>query len=97
MGAGGQQGSVLFDFLNETLRTLIVSGEDEQNLLDAFARYLVHSDIKYFTIKSMLSIVKEKSKTGCQDERFTDNATKLLLAIKLPNGNSAKGQKALTS
>lgn len=92
-----QKGAVLADFLSETLKTLLLSGEDEQRLLDDFARYLRYSDIKYFTIKSMLAIVKERSKAGSEasNDRFSDNATRLLLAVKLPNKNSVKGRKEL--
>ena len=93
--SGEQKGSVLFDFLSETLKTLLASGEDEQHLLDDFVRYLGHSDIKYFTIKSMLALVKERGKQPMTDEqRFSDNATKLLLAIKLPNGEKGRQQLA---
>ena len=99
MGAGEEQkGGVLLDFLSVTLKTLVASGEDEQYLLDDFAGCLRHSDIKYFTIKAMLAIVKERRPEAKNAaDRFTDNAAKLLLAVKLPNGNSAKGQKELAA
>lgn len=115
--SGEQKGSVLFDFLNETIKTLLMSGQDEQNLIDDFNKYLQYSDIKYFTIKSILNLVKIRSKeltktnvilddqkinqneeqtNNNQDDRqYLDNLTRLLLSIKLPIGNSEKGQKEL--
>lgn len=41
----------------------------------------------------MLALVKEGGKTD--DQKFSDNATKLLLAIKLPNGHTEKGRQQL--
>ena len=104
----------MFDFLNETIQTLISSGGDEQNLMNDFSKYLQYSDIKYFSIKSLLNIVKNKSReqtnggtideesnqntkpnAKTDDKPFSDNVTKLLLAVRLPLGNTEKGQREL--
>ena len=108
----------------------MIFNEDE-DLINELTKYLHYSDIKYFTIKSILNIVKCKSKelskfklerlneqanvkeqqnsvntiANIQNEKqneilndqiqFTDNVTKLLLLIKLPLGNTEKGEREL--
>lgn len=88
----------MFDYLVETLGTILKSSKDEQNLIDDFIKCLKYSDIKYFTIKSILKILKDKSndKDALNDDKqFLDNVNRILLAIKLPLGNTEKGRKEL--
>lgn len=87
---------------------MMSSGNDEQNLMNDFNGYLKYSDIKYYTIKSILNLVKIKERANqsksnqINDQsnvqsnvQFTDNVIKILLSIKLPLCNNEKGRKEL--
>ncbi|XP_015791372.1 nucleolar complex protein 4 homolog [Tetranychus urticae] len=68
----------------------ILSNGMDQELLEELKNVIIHNDVKYFVLKALLHLFKDKKKLGDETEDFVTNGFDLLVLVQIKESKSLK-------